>query len=78
MAFSRFAYLASTALVAIAAPAFAQEAPTATPPSSANAQNTDQAEPAASDDSIVVTGIRGSLRNAINVKRQANAVVDVI
>ncbi|RJG56204.1 TonB-dependent receptor [Sphingobium terrigena] len=27
---------------------------------------------------IVVTGIRASLRNAINVKKQANAVVDVI
>ncbi|PZO78359.1 TonB-dependent receptor [Sphingomonas hankookensis] len=75
MAFSRFAYLASTALVVIAAPAFAQEAPTATPPSSAGADTTDQPE---SGDGIVVTGIRGSLRNAINVKRQANAVVDVI
>ena len=69
MAFSRFAYLASTALVALATPALAQEAPTTTPPSSADAEG---------GDDIVVTGIRGSLRNAINVKKQANAVVDVI
>ena len=33
---------------------------------------------ATSPDDIVVTGYRGSLRNAINVKRNANAVVDVI
>lgn len=38
-----------------------------------------QAAPAADPQSeIVVTGIRASLRNAINVKKQANAVVDVI
>ncbi|PXA89032.1 TonB-dependent receptor, partial [Nostoc sp. 3335mG] len=65
MTFSRFAYLASTALVALASPALAQEAP-------APATEADEG------DTITVTGIRGSLRNAINVKKQANAVVDVI
>ena len=46
----------------------------------AAAQNADTTAEAAatSPDDIVVTGYRGSLRNAINVKRNANAVVDVI
>ncbi|MGT2513543.1 hypothetical protein ACVOMT_04155 [Sphingomonas panni] len=47
MAFSRFAYLASTALVALATPAFAQEAPAPTT--------------ADEGDTITVTGIRKSI-----------------
>ncbi|PVX29466.1 TonB-dependent receptor [Sphingomonas pokkalii] len=58
------------AAFAASTPAFAQEASTAA------AQN--DAPAATSGDEIVVTGIRGSLRRAIEVKRNANAVVDVI
>lgn len=64
MAFSRFAYLASTALVAIATPAFAQEAPAPT--------TTDDA------DTITVTGIRKSIADSIATKRSADSIVDVI
>lgn len=66
----RHIILVSTALAGFAATAQAQQAPTATPPA-------DDTTRAAGDD-IVVTGYRGSLREAINVKRNANAVVDVI
>lgn len=74
----RHAILATTALTLSAAAAQAQTTPTTTPPGSS-----EQAQPAAADggqsgDEIVVTGYRGSLREAINVKRNANAVVDVI
>ncbi|RSV26880.1 MULTISPECIES: TonB-dependent receptor [Sphingomonas] len=64
MAFSRFAYLASTALVALATPAFAQEAPAPT--------TTDDA------DTITVTGIRKSIADSIATKRDAGSIVDVI
>lgn len=64
----RTVFLATSALVALPAAAFAQQADTQAP---AQAPIADQGE-------IVVTGIRASLRNAINVKKQANAVVDVI
>jgi len=67
----RHAILVTTALAGIGS-AHAQEAPTATPPSSTSQDD------AQTGDDIVVTGYRGSLRNAINVKRNANAVVDVI
>ncbi len=66
MAFSRFAYLASTALVAVATPAFAQEA--APVPTTA----------ADDDAAITVTGIRKSIADAIATKRQADSIVDVI
>lgn len=74
----RHAILATTALTLSAAAAQAQTTLTTTPPGSS-----EQAQPAAADggqsgDEIVVTGYRGSLREAINVKRNANAVVDVI
>ncbi|WP_137899318.1 TonB-dependent receptor [Sphingomonas sp. 2SG] len=74
----RHAILATTALTLSAAAAQAQTTPTTTPLGSS-----EQAQPAAADggqsgDEIVVTGYRGSLREAINVKRNANAVVDVI
>ena len=66
MAFSRFAYLASTALVAVATPAFAQEA--APVPTTA----------ADDDATITVTGIRKSIADAIETKRRADSIVDVI
>lgn len=64
MKFARATLLATGATVAFAAPAFAQ----------------DGQQPAAPEDAgaIVVTGIRDALTNAINVKRNADAVVDVI
>lgn len=64
MAFSRFAYLASTALVALATPAFAQEAPAPTT--------------ADEGDTITVTGIRKSIADSIATKRDASSIVDVI
>ena len=71
----RHAILVTTALAGFAGTAQAQDAPTTTPPSGSDAA---QAGPPAADGDIVVTGYRGSLRTAINVKRNANAVVDVI
>lgn len=64
MKFARATLLATGATVTFAAPAFAQ----------------DGQQPAAPEDAgaIVVTGIRDALTNAINVKRNADAVVDVI
>ncbi|MBD8679201.1 TonB-dependent receptor [Sphingomonas sp. CFBP 13720] len=67
MAFSRFAYLASTALVAVATPAFAQTDPAPAP-----------AETVSEDDTITVTGIRRSIADSIATKREANSIVDVI
>ncbi|MES3097231.1 TonB-dependent receptor [Sphingomonas aerolata] len=89
MVFPKQMLLASTAVVASAiagliAPAGAQTAPSSAPPAAAEqpvfAQTPPtQATPSGDADSdIVVTGIRGSLRSAIAVKREANAVVDVI
>jgi iron complex outermembrane receptor protein len=71
MALRRTILLATSALAALPSAAFAQQAATAqaTP---------DAAAEAPASDEIMVTGIRASLRNAINVKKQANAVVDVI
>ncbi|WP_335310806.1 TonB-dependent receptor [Sphingomonas phyllosphaerae] len=67
--------LVSTAIVGFAATsAQAQQAP-ATPPASA-APDT-QADGTVGED-IVVTGYAGSLRQAIELKRNANAVVDAI
>lgn len=59
--------VSTLALIAFATPAVAQDA--APPPAGQSGEQ-------GSD--IVVTGIRGSLRNAINVKREANAIVDAI
>ena len=66
-------------------PAFAQETPAqSTQGQDAQAQNAQPAEPKkASDDAItldtvVVTGIRGSLNQAMNIKRDAAGVVDAI
>jgi TonB-dependent receptor len=59
--------------VALAAPAVAQQADPAAP---ADAAPTDA--PDAGGQDIVVTGIRGSLQQSINVKRAAGNIVDVI
>ena len=68
--------LTSSILAGLAsAPAMAQ---TATPDAAAAAQAPAPQADTASNDDIVVTGIRESLRSAISVKRNANAVVDVI
>ncbi|MEH3105277.1 MAG: TonB-dependent receptor [Sphingomonas phyllosphaerae] len=68
--------LVSTAMIGFTAvSAQAQQAP-ATPPSSTAPDNT-QADGTVGDD-IVVTGYAGSLRQAIELKRNANAVVDAI
>jgi len=59
----------------------ATTSPTTTPPTTTPAgSDTQNGAPATvdADQDIVVTGIRGSLRSAIAVKRNANAVVDVI
>ena len=53
---------------------------TATVGSPALAQTTQQAEPEGTSqvDEVVVTGIRGALRSALNTKRNANVMVDAI
>lgn len=66
--------LTASALAGIQGTAFAQ---TTTPSTDAPTQTAPGSDQGDSSD-IVVTGIRSSLRNAINVKREANAVVDVI
>jgi iron complex outermembrane receptor protein len=91
MVFRKQVLLASSAAVFglapfSAQPAFAQAA--SVPPAASAGTDREttatgadpQAAPVAEDGGkdIVVTGIRGSLRSAIAVKREANAVVDVI
>ncbi|MDY1008146.1 MULTISPECIES: TonB-dependent receptor [unclassified Sphingomonas] len=89
MVFPKQMLLASTGVVASAiagliAPAGAQTAPSSAPPAAAEQPVSAQTPPTQAapsgdaDSDIVVTGIRGSLRSAIAVKREANAVVDVI
>ncbi|MES2444764.1 MAG: hypothetical protein V4574_18225, partial [Pseudomonadota bacterium] len=51
----------------------------ATAPGIAAAQDTPTTEPAADDgDEIIVTGIRASLRQSLDIKRDSNGVVDAI
>ncbi|WP_306286579.1 TonB-dependent receptor [Sphingomonas sp. Ant20] len=89
MVFPKQMLLASTGVVASAiagliAPAGAQTASSSAPPAAAEQPASAQTPPTQAapsgdaDSDIVVTGIRGSLRSAIAVKREANAVVDVI
>src|SRR5919205_448701 len=47
-------------------------------PATSLANSTDAATPEAPDDAIVVTGIRQSLQNSQNIKRNADTVVDAI
>lgn len=68
---TRALYCASVAAlmtVAMAAPVAAQTAPQAEP----------SQDDAAQVDEVVVTGIRGALRSALNTKRNANVMVDAI
>lgn len=58
--------LAGTAMTAIAAPALAQSA------------DTPEAEAAADDNVIVVSGIRSSLESALNEQRDADSLIEVI
>ncbi|WP_296679433.1 TonB-dependent receptor [Novosphingobium sp.] len=60
----KITFLAGTALACIACPAMAQTAPAPQP------------EPESSE--IIVTGIRGSLQKAAEIKRNADQVLDVI
>lgn len=69
MTMRRILLLATSAIITLPSVAMAQDAQGAP-----EASDTGQ-QPAGE---IVVTGLRASLRNAINVKKQANAVVDVI
>src|SRR3954469_16192510 len=64
-------FIAMCAFVA-SAPAIAQT----TPPTGGAVSNT--TSPKSDKDEIVITGIRGSLRSAQNVKRNSDTVVDVI
>jgi TonB-dependent receptor len=71
--------LASTSLAAlamIASPAAAQP-PQPTPPENAEAQE-QPADPDTADDTIVVTGLRASLRSAQGIKRNSEQIVDSI
>lgn len=63
--------ISSTLALSYAAPGLAQAPQPSTP-----APDTAETTPEAGE--IIVTGIRGSLREAIDVKRQANSFVDVI
>ncbi|MFN3945830.1 MAG: TonB-dependent receptor [Allosphingosinicella sp.] len=67
--------------LAAANPAMAQQTPPATTPRPGTAgadETVPTADPAEGADSIVVTGIRQSLRSAQEIKRQADVVVDSI
>ncbi|RZA36197.1 MAG: TonB-dependent receptor, partial [Lysobacteraceae bacterium] len=66
--------LASALLIALASPAWAQETTEAVDSPSATTTDTD----ATTLDTIVVTGIRGSLTSSMNLKRDAQGVVDGI
>ena len=69
-------FMSSTAVLALlAAPAAAQQAsPAATAPADATTQTTDEG----TNEEIVVTGVRASLRSAAEVKRNATTIVDSI
>ncbi|MCW1987604.1 UNVERIFIED_ORG: iron complex outermembrane receptor protein [Sphingomonas sp. R1F5B] len=75
MSFFRAALLASTFATIVSSPAIAQDAQ-ATAPNSAAADSADKGSDPGQ--AIVVSGIRASLKNAIDVKRSAIAVMDVI
>jgi iron complex outermembrane receptor protein len=73
----KFSLLSSAAFVAlaVASPAFAQDAAPAAPP--AATQDTAPADEDTANE-IVVTGLRGSLSNAANLKRSSNQIQDSI
>ncbi len=72
----KFSLLSSAAFLALAigSPAFAQEAAPAAAPAAQDAQSVDDQ----TADEIVVTGLRGSLSNAANLKRSSNQIQDSI
>jgi TonB-dependent receptor len=73
--------VSTLAIAGIPAPAFAQDAPeTATAGQAGDSQTAppEAAQEAASDEAIVVTGIRASLQKSMNIKRNAQGVVDAI
>ncbi|MDM7957536.1 TonB-dependent receptor [Blastomonas sp.] len=67
--------LASTALSLIATPAFAQQAPDT---SEAQLETPEVQSDTADDGAIIVTGIRSSLQSALNEKRNAASLVEII
>ncbi|MCJ2182471.1 TonB-dependent receptor [Novosphingobium sp. 1949] len=77
MAIVRSAFLTTTALFVLSTPAIAQDVASADQKNGAGNETT-SAGAAKDDHEIVVSGIRASLENALNVKRNLNAVVDVI
>ena len=71
--------VSSLALVAAPVPAFAQDAATTGgQPGDSEIPPAPPAAQAESDDAIVVTGIRASLRESMDIKRNAQGVVDAI
>lgn len=66
----------ATSIIALTAPAFAQEQPTASVP--ADAAQSDNSDNFQGADEIVVTGLRGSLQRNLDIKRESSGVVDVI
>jgi iron complex outermembrane receptor protein len=73
MSLFRAALLATTTAIVVSSPAMAQDTQAAAP---AAADTSSTAE--TPGEAIVVSGIRASLKNAIDVKRNAIAVMDVI
>jgi len=67
--------VSSFALVAVPAPAFAQDSGTT---AEEPAQPTAAGAETAPTDEVIVTGIRGSLQKSMNIKRNAQGVVDAI
>lgn len=65
------------ALVAAAAPARAQTQP-ADPATTDAAVQDDTAQSGSADEDIIVTGIRGSVRQSIDAKRQSDVVADYL
>ena len=77
----RSGFLVAASVAALMAPGYAaaqEAAQTAVDPVGGDQGDTTTEDPAASGEEIVVTGIRASQARAINVKRNADSVVDAI
>ncbi len=83
-----FRWLASASTIALSAPALAQAQTVPPPvdqdqrteeqrPATANATGSDEPETASGND-IVITGIRASLRESMDIKKNAQGIVDAI
>ena len=73
--------VSTLALAGVPVPALAQDAPeTATAGEAGGSQTAppEAAQEVASEEAIVVTGIRASLQKSMNIKRNAQGVVDAI